>query len=236
MDSRVKNLADSINEAELASLLSTLYLAMDDASFSDAQKIKLTTLLYGSVVADGSIYSRALTPAGFWASFMTDVRRGVGQLATDGEVTGKTAGNLKLLKSEHQTLMQTQWLKDWFQSVQLPSINFADDLSDPHVIAFTVTLNKAMSIGEYVRISPALITNRRFDKIVGQHASYSNSTSGASASIIVTYTGSETVFSLVSGAISLRLSSDGRIIYVKSSVVSTALSSLTLNCTILTLA
>jgi len=137
-DSRIRGLAGEVLAANIQALLDTLYLAVDDASFTDAKKILLKTILTNAIVADNSIDYQALTPKGFNASVMTTARKGIGQLAEDAAVTSKTGTGL--LNSLHQVLMQAQWKKDWFEQNGLPGI-IAKDTSDAVYSSFSYDFN-----------------------------------------------------------------------------------------------
>lgn len=120
MDQRIRTLTEEVNQSDLNTLKSLLYFAVDHTTFGtgNARKLLLVTILNSLLVEDNTNDYQAMTPKAFYDSIMTEVRKGIGRLATAQEVTEKTAEGL--LNSEAQTLMQTQWKKDFFKSQQRP--------------------------------------------------------------------------------------------------------------------
>jgi hypothetical protein len=110
-DSRIRNLTDEVLAAHLSALLNTLYLAVDDTTFTDAKKVLLKTLLTEAVIDANTNNYQAMSPKSFYDSVMTNARKGIGMISPDADVTSKSGSNL--LTSIHQTLMQAQWLIDW---------------------------------------------------------------------------------------------------------------------------
>ena len=213
-DDRIKDLPEEVIESELNALIATLYLAVDDTTFTDANKILLKAILFEELVDDNTNDFQALTPKGFYDSVMTTVRMGIQRLATNGEVTAKTG--VGLLNTAHQVLMQTQWVKDWFESSGVPNIYGADDLTTPSAMSFEVNFNQAnMTAGQEVAISPVLPSGYRYHTInFSWAASVSTGVlqgSGFSNMVFSGSTVSTTLIILASNIIlQLRLSADGR--------------------------
>lgn len=212
-DSRGKDLTGTVISSELQALLSSLYFNVDASSFSEAKKIVLQTLLTEAVIAANSNNYQAMTPKAFYDSIMTTARKGIGQLSTDANVTAKSGTGL--LNAVHQTLMQTQWLKDWFEVNGVPAQIKADSFTAPRAMQWVSTNNVNMNAFQRVSISPVLPANHRYKRVSAQHAAY-NVTWGLSDAgfITVGYTGSSILVGLVSlGGINyvmLELSADGR--------------------------
>lgn len=105
-DSRIKDLEAEVGEGALAGLLNTLFLAVDESTYTNAKKILLKTILTDAVVSANTNNYQAMTPKAFYDSIMTTTRRGVQRLATDTEVTNRTgegvvtSGRLELLKNK----------------------------------------------------------------------------------------------------------------------------------------
>jgi len=154
-DDRIKDLSGEVAVNQISALLNTLYLAVDDTSFTDAKKILLKTILTEAVVDANTNNYQAMTPKAFYDSVMTDARKGIARLATDGEVTAKTEAGV--LKSIHQVLMQAQWFKDWF----IGNANIAQYKRSNAVwaaskaLAYDVAWQGALTVGEYIDIHPS---------------------------------------------------------------------------------
>lgn len=218
-DDRIKDLPEEVITSELNALIDTLYLAVDDTTFTDANKILLKSILFDELVDDNTNDFQALTPKGFYDSVMNTVRMGIQRLATDGEVTAKTG--VGLLNTAHQILMQAQWLKDWFEANGVPSIYGADDLETPAAMSFEVNFNQSMSPGRNVAINPVLPDGYRYHII---NFSWAASIGvgilvGAGFNSMV-YTGSTVSTTIIVFAstviLQLRLSADGREISIYS--------------------
>lgn len=150
-DSRIKDLSGEIVSGELASRLSTLYVAADDTSFSDAKKIKWGTLVNSSVVTNNSNNYQALTPKGFYDSVATESRKGIVELASTAEVQAKS-GDM-VLTAGKQTAMQNQWLSDWFVQSGAPVAYVRNGFC----LAYNgVYYSNSLSAGGYIDITPVV--------------------------------------------------------------------------------
>lgn len=162
---RIKDLAATVAANEIQAILDSLYLAVDQSAFTNAKKILFKTFLTEAIVADNSINYFAMTPKAFYDSVMTTTRKGIGQLATDGDVTGKTGTGL--LNSVHQVLMQAQWKKDWFvKNGEVPGAYYSntDDLSTAKAISFQFLYNGAVNNGGVI-VGPTLPTGVYYNAV-----------------------------------------------------------------------
>lgn len=210
-DSRIRNLTGEVLTADISALLNTLYLAVDDISFTDAKKILLKSILTEAVITANTNNYQAMTPKAFYDSVMTTLVKGIGQLAVDGEITAKTGNNL--LTAANQTLMQGQWVKDWLQANGAPIFMHQDTVDDPVALAYQICRKATLAYLESFQITPNLGTGRTVyvgtvDLIVSQLQSSSHRpitanygrysfVKGTSALDIPIHTSSFTNFSLI---------------------------------------
>jgi len=120
VDARIKDLPSEVLSTELSALLSTMYLAVDGTSFSDAKKVKWATLITNAVVTANANNYQAMTPKAFYDSVMTNAVKGIGRLATDAEITAKSGDSYAMIPSNKQGVMQAQWAKDFFGQQNAP--------------------------------------------------------------------------------------------------------------------
>jgi hypothetical protein len=157
MDSRIRNLVDTIIASELNSLLNELCFAIDGTSLTDANKVFWTTLITNAIVTNNSNNYQAMTPQAFYNSIMTTSRNGIGMIASDAEVIAKTGTDV--LTAIHQVLMQTQWKKDWFtMEATNPKvyIRSADSLVGGGAIAWQATRQGDLNLGSGWHLNPVL--------------------------------------------------------------------------------
>jgi hypothetical protein len=155
-DSRIRSLTDTMVSGDIAALLNTLYLVVDDASFTNAKKTLLKTLLTEAVVTANTNNYQALTPKAFYDSVMSTTVKGIGQLALDADVTAKTGTGL--LNSVHQVLMQAQWKKDFFVKNGTCPDGYksnTDSLSTAKALSFTFLYNGIVSYNG-LQVGPTL--------------------------------------------------------------------------------
>jgi len=155
-DERIKDFTGAVSSAQIGALLDTLYLAVDDTSFTDAKKILLKSILTTAVVDASTNNYQAMTPKAFYDSVMTTTRKGIGQLALDADVTNKTGTGL--LNSVHQALMQAQWFKDWFvKNEYAPKAIISDtgDLTTAKAVAYQAVFSGAVAANELIYLHPA---------------------------------------------------------------------------------
>jgi hypothetical protein len=88
-DLRIKDLQSEIGVGGMPAAVES-FLAVDMTGYTDAKKLKLSTLLTTAIVAANTNASQAMTPKAFYDSVMTESRRGVARQATDQEVTDRT--------------------------------------------------------------------------------------------------------------------------------------------------
>jgi hypothetical protein len=152
VDARIKDLVNEIESNELAAVLSTMYMAVDAASFSDAQKVKWSTLITNEVVAANTNNYQAMTPKSFYDSVMATNRYGIGRYATNEEVTNKTTSGL--IRSEQQEIMQAQWKADLFQTTGVPSVVYQSEYGIGYIANY---FDNAMGPQELIELSPILV-------------------------------------------------------------------------------
>lgn len=164
-DARIYNLLKTLTPTELATVITTVKLVLDDSTFTEASSLKLSDLLKGSTVevADKDIVSQAITPKAFYATLMSETRRGVGLFAPDANINAKTGDGL--LRSSKQTVMQSQWKKDWWTKSGSPVIysRTSDDMSSGGAIAYNCVYSGNLAKGEYVDLFPPLETGATID-------------------------------------------------------------------------
>ena len=98
VDSRIKDLTGEVLDTELSALLDTLYLAVDDKWFTDAEKVKWTNLITSAAVDEDSTNDyQALTPKGFYDSRAEVGKRGVVAFANADEI--RNMENAKVISS-----------------------------------------------------------------------------------------------------------------------------------------
>lgn len=112
-DSRIKDLEAEVGEGALAGLLNTLFLAVDESTYTNAKKILLKTILTDAVVSTNTNNYQAMTPKAFYDSIMTTTRRGVQRLATDAEVTNRTGEGV--VTSERLELLKDKLVTEFFK-------------------------------------------------------------------------------------------------------------------------
>ena len=227
-DNRIRLLQD-ITTGDLESLLNTLYLAVDDTTFTNVEKVLFKTLLSEAIVADNSINYKAMTPKAFYNSVMTEARKGINRFATDVEVTAKTTSTVLL--SIHQILMQAQWLKDWFESNGTPNIFAADDLTTPKAMVFQVTFNQSMTSGVDYSIAPSPPSGYRYHTITIVYSAHGGGIVGNGFKSL-NHTGGTVSQILLSGLLVVKLTSNGKIMYLNSSVTQGYVVSLSVTATI----
>lgn len=163
-DKRVFNL-DTLTEAQLAALITTVKFIVDDPTFTEAKALKLSDFLKSNTIEtmDGTNVSKAVTPAAFYNTVMTETRRGVGTFADDTAINTKTGDSL--LRSSKQSVMQGQWQKDWWTKNGSPVIynRTADDMTAGGAIAYQTVYAGNLAKGEYVDLSPTLQTGALID-------------------------------------------------------------------------
>lgn len=84
-----------IQDAELATLISSLRMVLDDASYINgaAKQMLLSQLLSNRDIPDNTIIAhKAVTEAGLMKTLATTTKRGLARFATDAEVAAKTGG------------------------------------------------------------------------------------------------------------------------------------------------
>lgn len=108
-DGRIKDLTSEVLASQIQALLNTLYLALDDDSFSDAKKILLKNLLKDTAVTDALNNYQALTPKGFYSSVATEESKGIVEKATGAEIIAETAD--KFMDAADQAKMREHWGK-----------------------------------------------------------------------------------------------------------------------------
>ncbi len=226
-DDRIKDLPGEVLSGELNALIETLYLAVDDTTFTDAEKVLWKSLLKNTPLTSGTDDYQAITPKAIWDSLMTDAVRGIGQFSTDENVESKSGTGL--LNSLHQVLMQVQWLKDWFQSNGVPAIYTADDLATPRTMSFQVDFNQAVNPSPVIVISPTLPAGYRFDVVSFSYAAWENAANKGFGFDGVIYTGSVVTY-ILDTVLRLQLSADGRELSLSASTpLSVAYASLKFN-------
>lgn len=166
-DSRIKDASETVASGDLAALLNSLYFAVDATGFTDFKKILLKTILTEAVVTANTNNYQAMTPKAFYDSVMSTTVKGIGQLATDAEVTAKTGTGL--LNSVHQVLMQAQWKQDFFKATNgLPPMSLVSDtgdLSTAKAIAYqTVWAGDMSAYGSECILNPTLPANKAIKK------------------------------------------------------------------------
>ena len=232
-DSRVENLVKRVFTS-LADLTG-VRLWSGKTGESDALGLEVSELLSSDVVADDSIDFKALTPKGFNASTMTEARKGVGEIASDAEITNKTTSNI--LTSSKQSVMQTQWWKDWHESNGQPNEWGADDVDSPSAISYDSHLNKVMVGGASELIGAPFFSGKRNDSICFMYSVSIESYDSTSGFVTLKYTGSLASVLIYSNGgvqISFTLSADGRWIYVHSSISASVIVSTHINATLVT--
>ena len=156
-DSEITGLV-ATTAGQLQSLISTLQLVVDAPTFTDAQKLALATLLYSSAVTANTNNYQAMTPKAFYDSVMNTTTRGIERAATDAEVTTKAGTGV--LNAEDQTLMQSQWMVDWFRKEGIPNVyHYAGYAMAWQMVDYI----DSMSVGNSVPLSPVLPAERTFD-------------------------------------------------------------------------
>lgn len=206
-DDRIKDLPGEVSTAELNALIDTLYLAVDDTTFTDAEKMLLKSIMFDGFVTSNSNNYQAMTPRAFYNNIMTTTRRGVGTFANDTDI-GNKAGE-GLLRSEGQPVMQAQWLIDWFESNPVPKIYSADNLETPRTMSFDVHFNNPINPTPVIVISPELPTGYRFDVISFSYVAWNSATNKSYGFDGLEFTGSVTLRSLTT-LLRFQLSADGR--------------------------
>jgi len=207
-DSRIKDLTGTTVTQALQALLDTLYLAVDDASYVNAKKILLKSLLYDSIVSGNSNNYQGMTPKAFYDSVMTSTRLGIGRQATSTEITDKDGDGLIL--SSHQSIMQTQWKKDLFSKNGYAPDSFITDTGDittANSIAYQVVFNGYLtttSPGAHIYLHPAALqaVGKSFSAVYfsyisekGGNVTYGTHKISASPSYIVSFSiGDYTVY------------------------------------------
>jgi hypothetical protein len=212
-DERLRELSGTVVSGDLSALLDTLYLAVDAASFTDAKKVLLKSILTESIVTNPVNNYQAMTPKSFYNSVMTTSRNGVNRISTNEEVTAKSTGTVLL--ADQQGLMQTQWLIDWFTKNGAPVITHKNDIV-PDAIAFDATYAQAaFAVGAYALLNATLPTAKRFDGIYCT-LSAAAGTQKWRGTYSLDFTGAEVVVSIMAlGALSLTLSADGKSLQIK---------------------
>jgi len=198
VDSRIKDLPDEVASSQLQALLDTLYLAVDDTSFSEAKKVLLKTLFTEAIVSSNSNNYQAMTPKAFYNSIMTTSRKGIGRLATESEINSKTGDGL--LTAAAQTIMQTQWYKDWFVSNSTPNVYYAnsDSNSVMKALIFSVNFEQSVANGGVLYIGPTLGAGRTY-KTAWIQFSVSNSVVSQAGYSSLTYAGIQVLVNIATG-------------------------------------
>lgn len=97
-DARIKDLTGEVLDTELSALLNTLYLAVDDTSFTNAEKVKWKNIITSAAVdKDSTNDYQALTPKGFYDSVAGLGKRGVVAFANADEI--RNMENAKVISS-----------------------------------------------------------------------------------------------------------------------------------------
>jgi len=153
-DKRTYNLT-AITAEELKQLLSSISLDVDDESLAEAEakKLKLDMLLSNDIVTNSDINYRALTPAGFNKSTMTNERYGVGKHATPDEVNkGEGDG---LIRAADLPIIFTNSVAQIFKRSGVNE-NYAYRNNEDTAYAWDVCLDWT-SAGQYsyINLSPA---------------------------------------------------------------------------------
>ncbi len=207
-DSRIKDLDGDVSSGQLPALLNTLFLAVDDTSFSEAEQILLKTILTEAIVTSNSNNYQALTPKAFYDSIMTTARKGIGQLSSDANVTSKSGTGL--LNSLHQVLMQAQWKIDWFQAAGVPNIFSADTLVNPQAISFNANWEGALAQFARKILSPDIGTSTILAATYQYVITAEGGNKASSKFQYLKYVGVEVTSDVDTGNLFVYISSDGK--------------------------
>lgn len=208
-DERIKDFTDEVAVNELQALLTTLFIGVDASGFSDAKKVLWKTLLFNSIINEddnNTIAHLAITPKAFYDSVMTESKRGVGAYAPGATITAKTGSGL--IRSSQQTLMQTQWWKDWFQKNGVATLFAADNIATPTAMAFDFFLNNTFGSIFSQDIIGSLTLPRAFKSIAVQ-CSVLHGVDSASKFITLEYLGVEIESVLIPGKLNLVIGGNG---------------------------
>jgi len=153
-NSRIKDLSGEVAVGEIQALLATLYLATDDTSFTDAEKILLSTILSSAIVTDNSINYQALTPKGFYESLATEARKGIVKLATNTEILNKTAG--AVLTTDQLSALQALFKNDWFfgNGTVKKWTGTSSNLATTKTLQYVVNWEGDLNTGDIVQLVP----------------------------------------------------------------------------------
>lgn len=208
-DSRIKDVAGTVIEGNLPALLNTLYLAVDDTTFSEFKKILLKTILSEVVVSANTNNYQAMTPKAFYDSVMTTTRKGIGQLATDGEVTTKAGSGL--LNSVHQILMQAQWYTDWFVKNGYADGAVYKSTTNMEAFSFDVNLYAQFTQYQTAQINLVLPAGKRMQGVIFQViCNHSSNTDQYVAFDSLKYNGTTRYYWINGSGLGFMLSADGR--------------------------
>lgn len=165
-DSRIHLISGEVLSAELSALLNSLYFAVDSTGFTEAKKILLKTFLTEAAVVNEQNNWQAMTPKAFYTSVMTEIVSGINRLATNAEITGKTT--TALIGSNKQSVMQTQWLLDWFNqpsSAPAAVAYHTNSRADQMVMDFPVNVWRSFNTAEQLIVNPTLNNGRVFSRL-----------------------------------------------------------------------
>lgn len=222
-DARIKDLTGEVLSNELSALLSTLYMAVDDTSFTDAEKVKWTNLITSAIVSANTNNYQAMTPKSFYDSVATESRKGIVELASTAEVQAK-AGEVVLTSGDQDT-MQSQWKTDWWVGSGAPRVFFQDS----YAIAMQMThFGNSISANGYLVLTPELAAGKQIACATIMLSIGTNSTQG-NGFYKFDYGGGEQDVTVVSEVIKLRIPSTRREIRL---VCLTAQTYVRLSCTI----
>lgn len=120
-DARIKDLTGEVLGTELSALLDTLYLAVDDTSFTDAEKAKWKNLITSAAVdTDSENDYQALTPKGFYASRANVGKRGVVAFSNSSQIRNMEGGNtisafdLRQVHAEERARLFKEGVPDYY--------------------------------------------------------------------------------------------------------------------------
>ena len=227
-DSKIRNLTETVVSGDLATLLDTLYLAVDDTTFTNAKKVLLKTILTEAVISSNANNYQAMTPKAFYDSVMTTTRKGIAQLASDSDVTEKRGVNL--LNSAHQIIMQAQWLKDWFIANGQPA-SYYKNANSENAMSLQVNVFQQFTQYQTMQINPTLPAGKRIDGVVFQViTSHSTVNNQFIATNWLKYNGTARYYWIDSSSIGLLLSADGKTLSVVNNYAATG--NVTLSATI----
>ena len=199
---------------------------------TDALGLELSELLSSEIVEEEeSITYKALTPRGFRNSQQTTARNGISRASTEAEVIAKATPTALL--SSDQTIMQTQWKKDFFEKSGVPNTYRADSLTNPTGMQFVCNISTDITAGGVYHISPSIPSGLKIRYASIQYAASLMNTFPNAGFTTLKYSGVEVYSPIVSIAavskVYVALEAAGSRLYIHSQATGNVKFSATIN-------